>query len=274
MNTIIYLEGVTVSFEGFLALRELNFTMEKGELRFVIGPNGAGKTTLLDVVCGRVKPIKGRVIFEEETDLLPLSENQIANLGIGRKFQTPTVFPHHSVFDNLNLSLRADKQVLPTLFARGTPEDRERILHILESVGLVEQIHHLAGTLSHGQKQWLEIGMLMAQDPKLLLIDEPVAGMTGKEREQTGLLLEIIAREHSVLVIEHDMEFVRHFGRMVTVLHEGSVLCEGPMDKVQNDSRVIEVYLGREQQASGSASASVGRGGIGGAAPARAPTNG
>lgn len=249
MNTIIYLEGVTVSFEGFLALQNLNFTMEKGELRFVIGPNGAGKTTLLDVVCGKVKPIKGRIIFEEWSDLLPLREHQIANLGIGRKFQTPTVFPHHTVFENVALSLKANKKVAATLFACSTPENRERIFHILESVGLIEQADQIAGTLSHGQKQWLEIGMIMAQNPKLLLLDEPVAGMTGKEREQTGLLLEVIAREHSVLVIEHDMEFVRHFARVVTVLHEGSVLCEGPIDRVQNDPRVIEVYLGREQEA-------------------------
>ncbi|MGH7274231.1 MAG: urea ABC transporter permease subunit UrtC [Nitrospiria bacterium] len=248
-STILYLEGVTVSFEGFLALRNLNFYMEKGELRFVIGPNGAGKTTLLDVVCGRVKPIQGRVIFEEGTDLLSMREHQIANLGIGRKFQTPTVFPHHSVLDNLALSLKADKQVVSTLFARHKQGDRERILQILESVGLIEQADHPAGLLSHGHKQWLEIGMLMAQDPKVLLIDEPVAGMTGKEREETGLLLESIARERSVLVIEHDMEFVRDFARTVTVLHEGSVLCEGPMDKVQHDPRVIEVYLGRERAA-------------------------
>lgn len=257
-GTILYLEGVTVSFEGFLALRDLNFYMEKGELRFLIGPNGAGKTTLLDVVCGRVEPVKGRVIFEESADLLELHEHQIANQGIGRKFQTPAVFPHHTVFDNLALSLNAKKDVNTTLFARNVRKDRERILHILEFVGLDDHANRSAGVLSHGQRQWLEIGMLIAQDPKLLLMDEPVAGMTGQEREETGLLLEMIAREHSVLVIEHDMEFVRHFARKVTVLHEGSVLCEGPMDKVQNDPRVIEVYLGREQRASGFAGVNVG----------------
>ncbi len=246
-GTILYLEGVTVSFEGFRALQNLNFIMEKGELRFVIGPNGAGKTTLLDVVCGMVKPIKGRVIFEESTDLLPLREHQIANKGIGRKLQTPTVFPHHTVFDNLALSVRGGKSVAPTLFGRRASDERERIFSILELIGLVEHADRPAGTLAHGQKQWLEIGMLMAQDPKLLLIDEPVAGMTGREREQTGLLLETIARDHSVLVIEHDMEFVRLHARTVTVLHEGSVLCEGPMHQVQNDPRVIEVYLGRER---------------------------
>jgi len=247
-ETILYLEGVTVSFEGFLALRNLNFYMKKGELRFMIGPNGAGKTTLLDVVCGRVKPIQGRVFFED-TDLLSLCEYKIVHRGIGRKFQTPAIFPHHRVFDNLALSLKANKQVIPTLFERHARKDRERILCILESVRLIEQAGHLAGSLSHGQKQWLEIGMLIAQEPKLLLIDEPVAGMTGKERDETGRLLENVLREHSVLVIEHDMEFVRHFGRTVTVMHEGSVLCEGPMDKVQSDPRVIEVYLGREQEA-------------------------
>jgi urea transport system permease protein len=248
-ETIIYLEGVTVSFEGFLALRDLNFMMERGELRFVIGPNGAGKTTLLDVISGKVKPAKGRVIFEEGTDLLPLREHQVANCGIGRKFQTPTAFPHHTVFDNLTLALRGKKGVIPSLFGRREREERERIESILQWIGLSEHAERFAGTLAHGQRQWLEIGMVMAQEPKLLLIDEPVAGMTGKEREETGLLLEGIAREHSVLVIEHDMEFVRHFAKTVTVLHEGTVLCEGPMAQVQRDPRVVEVYLGREQEA-------------------------
>lgn len=249
MKTILYIEGLTVSFEGFLALRNLNFYMREGEVRFVIGPNGAGKTTLLDVVCGKVKPVQGRVIFEDATDLLTLHEHQIANQGIARKFQTPTIFPNHTVFDNMALALRAKKDVSTTVFRRHAQEDRDRVLQIVEFVGLVKEAHALAGVLSHGQKQRLEIGMLMAQDPKLLLLDEPVAGMTGKEREEIGLLLEALERDHSVLVIEHDMEFVRHFARTVTVLHEGSVLCEGPMEKVQNDPRVIEVYLGREQEA-------------------------
>jgi len=248
-GTILYLEGLTVSFEGFLALRDLNFYMERGELRFVIGPNGAGKTTLLDVVCGRVKPIHGRVVFEDMTDLLTLQEHQIASEGIARKFQTPTVFPNHTVFDNVVLALRGKQAILATLLRQNGQGDRDRILQILEFVGLLEEADRCAGVLSHGQKQWLEIGLLIAQEPKLLLVDEPVAGMTGKEREETGLLLEEIAREHSVLVIEHDMEFVRHFARTVTVLHEGSVICEGPMEKVQADPRVIEVYLGREQEA-------------------------
>jgi urea transport system permease protein len=250
-ETIIYLEGVTVSFEGFLALRDLNFFMERGELRFVIGPNGAGKTTLLDVISGKVKPAKGRVIFEEGADLLLLREHQIANCGIGRKFQTPTAFPRHTVFDNLALALRGKKGVAPSLFGRSGPKGRERIEAILEWIGLTEHAERSAGTLAHGQRQWLEIGMVMAQEPKLLLIDEPVAGMTGREREETGLLLEGIARAHSVLVIEHDMEFVRHFAKKVTVLHEGTVLCEGPMLQVQNDPRVVEVYLGREERTAG-----------------------
>lgn len=250
-ETIIYLEAVTVSFEGFLALRDLNFFMERGELRFVIGPNGAGKTTLLDVISGKVKPAKGRVIFEEGTDLLPLREHQIVTLGVGRKFQTPTAFPHHTVFDNLTLALKGKKGVVPSLFGRRR-EGRERIEEILGWIGLSEHAERFAGTLAHGQRQWLEIGMVMAQEPKLLLIDEPVAGMTGREREETGLLLEAISRRHSVLVIEHDMEFVRHFARKVTVLHEGTVLCEGPMAQVQNDPRVIEVYLGRDERTAAS----------------------
>jgi|GEM_PF-18323 len=247
-ESILYLEAVTVSFEGFLALRDLNFQMDRGELRFVIGPNGAGKTTLLDVVCGRVKPARGRVIYEEATDLLPLRDHQIIKMGIGRKFQTPTVFPHHTILDNMALSLKGGKTVGAALFSLGAAApERERIEAILKFVGLADQAGRLAGTLAHGQKQRLEIAMLMAQDPKLLLIDEPVAGMTGREREEIGRLLEAVSREHSVLVIEHDMEFVRRFARKVTVMHEGSVLCEGTMDQVQNDRRVIEVYLGREQ---------------------------
>ena len=247
-NTILYVEGVTVSFEGFLALRNLNFIMREGELRFVIGPNGAGKTTLLDVVCGRVSPARGRVLFRD-TDLMTLREHQIANLGIGRKFQTPSVFPRHTVYDNLLLTLKSNKKVMSTLFKGTVKNQKEKILTVLEKVGLIHQREQLAGSLSHGKKQWLEIGMLIAQDPQLLLLDEPVAGMTGKEREDTGQLLLEISREHSVLVIEHDMEFVRSLAQTVTVLHEGSVLCEGPMEEVKNNPRVIEVYLGREQEA-------------------------
>lgn len=250
---LLRVENVTVSFEGFLALRNLNFSLMDGELRFVIGPNGAGKTTMLDVVCGKVKPIQGKVIFGPATNLLALQEHEVANIGIGRKFQTPTVFPHHTVLDNLLLSLKTRKTVGATLAAlqvRQVRQSQERLLEILEFVGLGYHTQTFAGVLSHGQRQWLEIAMLLAQEPKLLLVDEPVAGMMGWERDKTGHLLEAIAREHAtVLVIEHDMEFVRHFSDTVTVLHEGSLLCEGKMQEVQNDPRVLEVYLGREEEA-------------------------
>ena len=246
---ILRMENVTVSFEGFLALRDLNFSLMDGELRFVIGPNGAGKTTMLDVICGKVKPIKGRVIFGQANNLLTLQEHEVANIGIGRKFQTPTVFPYHTVFDNLLLSLKTRKTVGAELAALRARQNQADLLEILEFVGLGHHTQTFAGVLSHGQRQWLEIAMLLGQEPKLLLVDEPVAGMTGRERDKTGILLEAIAREHAtVLVIEHDMEFVRHFSNTVTVLHEGSLLCEGKMQEVQNDSRVLEVYLGREEE--------------------------
>jgi len=247
---ILRMENVTVSFEGFLALRDLNFSLMDGELRFVIGPNGAGKTTMLDVICGKVKPIKGRVIFGQANNLLTLQEHEVANIGIGRKFQTPTVFPYHTVFDNLLLSLKTRKTVAAELAALRARQNQADLLEILNFVGLGHHTQTFAGVLSHGQRQWLEIAMLLGQEPKLLLVDEPVAGMTGRERDKTGLLLEAIAREHAtVLVIEHDMEFVRHFSNTVTVLHEGSLLCEGKMQDVQNDPRVLEVYLGREEEA-------------------------
>ena len=249
---VLRLEDVTVSFEGFLALRDLNFSLMDGELRFVIGPNGAGKTTMLDVVCGKVKPIKGKVVFGPVgtgANLLAMEEHEVANIGIGRKFQTPTVFPRHTVFDNLYLSLKTGKSVVATLVALQARQNPEKLLEILEFVGLGLHAQSFAGVLSHGQRQWLEIAMLLAQEPKLLLVDEPVAGMTGRERDKTGLLLEAIAREHAtVLVIEHDMEFVRNFSNTVTVLHEGTLLCEGKMQDVQNDPRVLEVYLGREEE--------------------------
>jgi urea transport system permease protein len=246
---ILRLENVTVSFEGFLALRDLNFSLMDGELRFVIGPNGAGKTTMLDVICGKVKPTKGRVIFGQVNNLLTLQEHEVANIGIGRKFQTPTVFPYHTVSDNLLLSLKTRKTVGAELAALRARQNQADLLEILEFVGLGHHTQTFAGVLSHGQRQWLEIAMLLGQEPKLLLVDEPVAGMTGRERDKTGLLLEAIAREHAtVLVIEHDMEFVRHFSNTVTVLHEGSLLCEGKMQEVQKDPRVLEVYLGREEE--------------------------
>ncbi|PYN05758.1 MAG: urea ABC transporter ATP-binding protein UrtD [Candidatus Rokuibacteriota bacterium] len=248
-GSIIYLEDVTVSYDGFKALSRLNFYMDRRELRVVIGPNGAGKTTLLDVISGRAKPEHGRVIFGDHTDLLPLRENDIAGLGIGRKFQTPSVFVNLSVWDNVELSLkRASKGVFATLLERDAGGERERIAATLATVGLADKAARPAGALSHGEKQWLEIGMVIAQDPELLLVDEPVAGMTDEETSRTGELLESIAADRSVLVIEHDMEFVRQIARKVTVLHQGTVLCEGPVDQVQNDPRVLEVYIGRRRE--------------------------
>jgi urea transport system ATP-binding protein len=246
MNAIIYLEDVTVSYDGFKALSRLNFFMDRRELRVVIGPNGAGKTTLLDVISGRVKPEHGRVIFGRNTDLTTMSENQIAALGIGRKFQTPSVFVNLTVWENVELSLRRpSKGVLATLIGRDAAEARDRIAATLDSVGLGAKGGAPAGALSHGEKQWLEIGMVMAQDPELLLVDEPVAGLTDEETTRTGELLLSIAAERSVLVIEHDMAFVRQIARTVTVLHQGTVLCEGPVEQVQQDPRVLEVYLGQ-----------------------------
>ncbi|HUO64828.1 MAG TPA: urea ABC transporter ATP-binding protein UrtD [Terriglobales bacterium] len=249
-GSIIYLEDVTVDYDGFKALNGLNFFMDYKELRVVIGPNGAGKTTLLDVISGKVQPSVGRVIFGRNTDLVGRRENEIASLGVGRKFQTPSIFANLTVRENLELALaRASKGVLATLQARFSGEQRERIETTLETIGLAVHADERAGGLSHGEKQWLEIGMVMVQDAELLLVDEPVAGMTDEETEKTGHLLQGIAQERAVLVIEHDMEFVRSIARTVTVLHEGSVLCEGPVDQVQNDERVMEVYLGRSGDA-------------------------
>lgn len=246
-ESIIALEQVTVDFDGFLALRDLTFSMRRGELRFVIGPNGAGKTTLLDVITGKVKPARGRVMFAGTLSLLGKSADHIANLGVGRKFQTPSVFPHHTVYDNMVLAQRSPRGVLHTLRSRLTGTQRDKIHELLDFMGLAVFVDTPARRLSHGQKQWLEIGMLMAQDPLLLLLDEPAAGMTGAEREQTGTLLLTIAKTHSVLVIEHDMEFVRRLARTVTVLHGGTVLCEGTMEDVQKNPVVIDVYLGRTE---------------------------
>jgi urea transport system ATP-binding protein len=253
-DAIVYLEDVTVSYEGFKALDRLNFFMDRRELRVVIGPNGAGKTTLLDVISGRVKPVHGRVIFGRRTDLTSMTENQIAALGIGRKFQTPSVFVNLTVWENVELSLRRpSKGVLATLLQRDGAEARDRIAATLDTVGLGARAHAPAGALSHGEKQWLEIGMVIAQDPELLLVDEPVAGLTDAETARTGDLLLAIAAERSVLVIEHDMEFVRQIARTVTVLHQGRVLCEGPVEQVQRDPRVLEVYLGQRAGAVGAA---------------------
>jgi urea transport system ATP-binding protein len=250
-TSIVYLDTVTVDYDGFKALDRLNFYMDRKELRVVIGPNGAGKTTLLDVISGRVRPAAGRVIFGHHTDLTTLRENEIAALGVGRKFQTPSVFVNLSVRDNLDLSLRrVSKGVLATLFERGdSAAEGQRIDETLERAGLADKGQALAGALSHGEKQWLEIAMVMAQDPELLLVDEPVAGMTDEETARTGELLMAIAADRSVLVIEHDMEFVRQIARKVTVLHQGTVLCEGPVEQVQRDPRVLEVYLGQRHPA-------------------------
>jgi len=241
---ILYLDKVTVSFDGFKALDGLSFYVDDGELRCVIGPNGAGKTTMMDVITGKTRPDKGTVSFGRTIDLLGLSEPEIAQVGIGRKFQKPTVFEQHTVFENLELAMHTNKSVWPSLFAELTGEQRDRIDEMLLTIGLAAQRHLRAGLLAHGQKQWLEIGMLLMQRPRLLLVDEPVAGMTGLETELTAQLLSSLAGKHTVVVVEHDMEFVRSIARKVTVLHEGRVLAEGSMDKVQNDPRVIEVYLG------------------------------
>jgi len=243
-GTILYMEDVTVSFDGFKALNKLSLYIDDGELRCIIGANGAGKTTLMDVITGKTRPDEGSVFFGQTIDLLQLSETEIAQGGIGRKFQKPTVFEHHSVFENLELAMHADKRVWPTLFARLSGEQRERIDEVLEIIGLSVERVRRAGLLSHGQKQWLEIGMLLMQNPRVLLVDEPVAGMTGQETERTAELLTSLAGRHSVVVVEHDMEFVRSIARKVTVLHEGSVLAEGSMNDVQNNPRVKEVYLG------------------------------
>jgi urea transport system ATP-binding protein len=247
-GSIVYLEDVTVDFDGFKALRDLNFYMDYRELRVVIGPNGAGKTTLLDVVSGKVQPTSGRVIFGRNVDLVGRRENEIAALGIGRKFQTPSIFANLTVQENLELSLaRPSKGVFATLRSRLDSAQRGRIADTLETIGLTARAGDRAGGLGHGEKQWLEIGMVIVQESELLLVDEPVAGMTDEETEKTADLLRAIALDRAVLVIEHDMEFVRSIARTVTVLHEGTVLCEGPVDQVQRDERVMEVYLGRSR---------------------------
>ncbi len=246
-DSIIYVEGVTVSFDGFKALDNINFIMDKGEFRVVIGPNGAGKSTLLDVITGKVKPECGRILFNDHSrNLAEMHEHDIANLGIGRKFQTPTVFANLTVYENLELALKEQRGVFHSLLARLSPDQKSRIAEVLELIDLADAADRRAGLLAHGQKQWLEIGMLVVQDPQLMLVDEPAAGMTDAETKKTGELLQHIAQERSVLVIDHDMDFVRQIARTVTVLHEGKVLCEGPVEKVQADSRVKEVYLGRE----------------------------
>jgi urea transport system ATP-binding protein len=244
-DALLYLDGVTVSFDGFKALNTLSFVVEPGEMRAVIGPNGAGKTTMMDVITGKTRPDAGAALFRGSADLTKLDEAEIATLGIGRKFQKPTVFEMHSVYDNLLLALKGDRAPRRVLFARETTSERARIDEILETVRLSSLRRRLAGELSHGQKQWLEIGMLLAQEPELLLVDEPVAGMTDAETADTADLLRRINQTRSVVVVEHDMAFVRALDVKVTVLHEGSVLAEGSLDHVSADTRVVEVYLGR-----------------------------
>jgi urea transport system ATP-binding protein len=244
-KALLCVDDISVSFDGFKALNQLTLVLDEGELRCIIGPNGAGKTTLMDVITGKTKPDTGTVfLMGDDTDLTQLSEHEIASRGVCRKFQRPTVFQGHTVFENLELALPGNKSVLQSLFARLSKKQREDIERILETIGLKDQGPTRAGLLSHGQKQWLEIGMLLAQEPRVLLVDEPVAGMTHQETERTAELLNSLAGERTVVVVEHDMEFVRSIARTVTVLHEGHVLAEGPMDVVQNDPKVIEVYLG------------------------------
>lgn len=241
---LLYLNGVDLSFDGFKALNSLSLTINYGELRCIIGANGAGKSTMMDVITGKTQPDTGEVIFGKETSLLALDEPAIANLGIGRKFQKPTVFEGHTVFENLELSMKSDKRFFKTLFAKLSGEQKDHIESTMQLIGLHDMMHTSAGILSHGQKQWLEIGMLIMQSPKLLLVDEPVAGMTPGEVEKTGRILTELAQEHSVVVVEHDMEFIRSIAKKVTVLHEGAVLAEGSMQNIQENEDVRKVYLG------------------------------
>lgn len=242
---LVRIEQLEVDFDGFKAIRGLDFSLSSGELRFLIGPNGAGKTTLLDVLCGKVKPSKGKVLFRNHVDLTKHQEHQIAQLGIGRKFQAPSIFVTLTVLENLLLSMRQKRGLLSSLIAQTTVEQRDRMKYYLHMIGLEKKSKDKAGSLSHGEKQWLEIGMLLIQQPELLLLDEPAAGMTDSETEKTGELLHKISDQQTIIVVEHDMDFVRQFAKTVTVMHEGSVLCEGTMQEVQNDDKVAEVYLGR-----------------------------
>lgn len=241
---ILYVDSLCVSFDGFQAIDNLDLQLREGELRCIIGPNGAGKTTLMDIITGKTKPDSGSVYFGQNIDLLEFSESEIAQLGIGRKFQKPTVFENHSVFENLELALATDKQVWTSLKTRLNGEQKDFIGEMLERAGLADLRYQPASTLSHGQKQWLEIAMLVVQQPRLLLVDEPVSGMTHQEMEKTAELLLHLAGEHTVVVVEHDIDFVRSIARDVTVLHQGRVLAQGGMDEVQANPEVVEVYLG------------------------------
>jgi urea transport system ATP-binding protein len=244
---ILTAEGVTKSFDGFKAINDLNFYLDEGELRTIIGPNGAGKSTFLDLITGRTRPDEGQIEFKD-TPVTKKSEYQIYRMGIGRKFQTPSVYSDHTVYENILLGLSGSRGVWSAIFGKVTPAQNERIFEVLEIINLKDKAQVRAGALAHGQKQWLEIGMLIAQDPELMLVDEPAAGMTDEETARTGELLLSLAGKHTIIVIEHDMVFVRQLASKVTVLHQGSVLCEGSLDEIQNDERVIEVYLGRKKK--------------------------
>lgn len=244
-GVVLYMDDITVSFDGFKALNNLSLSIDVGELRCIIGPNGAGKTTMMDVITGKTRADSGTVFFGQTLDCSIMTEPQIAQAGIGRKFQKPTVFENHTVFENLELAIKTNKSIWSSLFGKLTGTQYDRINEILETINLQDKYQLRAGLLSHGQKQWLEIGMLLAQDPQLLLLDEPVAGMTDQETERTAELLNTLAGKHSIMVVEHDMDFVNSIARKVTVLHQGSVLAEGTMEHVQNNEQVIEVYLGR-----------------------------
>ncbi|MBK1880130.1 urea ABC transporter ATP-binding protein UrtD [Pelagicoccus mobilis] len=247
---VLSVEGVTKSFDGFKAINDLNFYLRDGELRTVIGPNGAGKSTFMDLITARTKPDEGKINFHkdngEDVDLTRVREHHVSQLGIGRKFQNPTIYRSHTVYDNLKLSLSGKRGLLHSLFYKESASDREKIYDVMETIRLKDHAHDLAGALSHGQKQWLEIGMLLAQDPRIMLVDEPAAGMSDEETERTGELLLSLEGKHSLIVIEHDMEFVRQIASRVTVLHQGHVLKEGSFDFVKSDPQVIEVYLGRQ----------------------------
>jgi urea transport system ATP-binding protein len=244
---ILTAEGVSKSFDGFKAINDLNFYLDEGELRTIIGPNGAGKSTFLDLITGRTRPDQGEIEFKG-TPVIKKTEYQIYRMGIGRKFQTPSVYADHTVYENILLGLKGSRGVWSAIFGRVSPAQNDRIYQVLETINLKDRAQVRAGALAHGQKQWLEIGMLIAQDPELMLVDEPAAGMTDEETARTGELLLSLAGKHTIIVIEHDMVFVRQLANQVTVLHQGSVLCEGSLDEVQNDERVIEVYLGRKKK--------------------------
>ena len=244
-ETVLYLNGVSVSFDGFKALNSLSLYIEPGEMRAIIGPNGAGKTTMMDVITGKTKPDEGTILFHDKHDLTTYDEADVANLGVGRKFQKPSVIESLTVFENLEMSLKGGRSVWQALTHTLTSEKQEKIDSILEMINLSDRVDELAGSLSHGQKQWLEIGMLLGQDPQLLLIDEPAAGMTDEETMKTAELFKELAKKHSLMVVEHDMDFIEALDCKVTVLHEGRVLAEGSLDTVKNNQEVIEVYLGR-----------------------------